>query len=90
MQILPGVVVQIVSNKGSLARVGDWLYYAGAYWRRLNLRTGTEELLIDNPRQLPNYGSGNSWLIANSTQYGLVAFCGGTIYRVTLDGEGIH
>ena len=41
---------------GSLARAGDWLYYSGSNWRRISLRTGEEELLLDNPRALPKYG----------------------------------
>jgi hypothetical protein len=70
---------------GSLARVGDWLYYAGDKWRRVNLRTEKEELLVDDPRALPRYGSGLDWQIANSSHYGLVAFCGDTLYRVLID-----
>ncbi|MDB5322850.1 MAG: hypothetical protein JWN40_4481, partial [Phycisphaerales bacterium] len=65
-----------------------WLYYAAANWRRVNLRTGAEELLIDNPRTLPNYGSGNSWDIARSAHYGLVGFSGGTLYRVRPPADG--
>jgi hypothetical protein len=73
---------------GSLARDGDWLYYAGSQsWRRLNLVTRDEELLDDDPRALPKYGSGNAWRLANSSHYGLVAFRRDTLYRVQI-GEG--
>jgi hypothetical protein len=67
---------------GTVARDGDWLYYGSGNWRRLNLRDGTEEVLLDNPRLLPGYGSGNRWLVTRSAHYGLVAFAGGTLYRV--------
>lgn len=73
------------AREGSLARDGDWLYYAGSKWRRIHLRTGEEHLLVDDPRALPDYGSGRAWRIANSSHYGLVAFCGGTLYRVRID-----
>jgi len=73
------------ARKGSLARHGDWLYYAGSKWRRIHLRTGEEHLLADDPRALPDYGSGRAWRIANSGHYGLVAFRGGTLYRVRID-----
>jgi hypothetical protein len=68
-----------------LDRDGDWLYYAGGNWRRINLRTGEEELLVDNPRVLPQFGLGGAWHIANSSHYGLVAFYAGTLYRVRID-----
>jgi len=73
------------TDSGNLARDGDWLYYAGAKWRRINLCTGEENLLVDNLRTLPNYGDGGAWRIANSSHYGLVAFHGGTLYRVRID-----
>lgn len=72
------------ARAGSLARDGDWLYYAGSNWRRINLRTGEEDLLVDNPRALPNYGRGGAWRIAHSNHYGLVAFYRGTLYRVRI------
>ena len=70
---------------GSFARDGDWLYYAGSNWRRINLRTNEEELLVDNPRALPDYGRGGAWRIANSSHYGLVAFYEGTLYRLRIE-----
>jgi hypothetical protein len=72
---------------GRLVRDGDWLIYAGGKWRRLNLRTGEEEVLVDNPRALPHYGRDGAWHIAHSTHYGLVAFYEGSLYRVRIDGE---
>ena len=77
------------ARAGSLARDGDWLYYAGSNWRRINLRTGDEELLVDNPRALPNYGRGGDWHIANSSHYGLVAFRAGTLCRVRIDEKDL-
>lgn len=68
---------------GSLARAGDWLYYAGGQkWRRINLKTGAEEVLIGDPRQLPGFGSGRPWTLAYSANFGLLAFCDGQTYRV--------
>ncbi|HVT89747.1 MAG TPA: hypothetical protein VHD56_12905 [Tepidisphaeraceae bacterium] len=73
---------------GSLALDGQWLYYAGvSCWRRVNLSNGREELLISDPRVLPNYGSGENWTLARSSRYGLVAFNGGTLYRVHVPAE---
>ncbi|MEO5714413.1 MAG: hypothetical protein ABIT37_13075 [Luteolibacter sp.] len=76
------------ATSGSLARVGDWLYYAGSKWRRLNLKTGQEELLVEDLRALPDYGKGGGgWHIANSAHYGLVGFYEGKLYRVQIDKE---
>ena len=69
---------------GSLARDGEWLYYAGYKWRRIHLKTGAEELLVDDFHALPHYGSGRRWSIANSAHFGLVAFCEGELYRVKI------
>lgn len=66
---------------GSLARDGDWLYYASYKWRRLNLITGKEELLVEDLKALPDYGTGG-WRIANSDCFGLVACHEGKLYRV--------
>jgi hypothetical protein len=77
-------------RQGSLARDGDWLYFAGSIWRRLNLRTGAEEALVTNRRDLPGYGSGNGWQVSRSDRYGLVAFSGGTLYRVTIPEGGVR
>lgn len=74
---------------GSLARDGDWLYYAGsAKWRRINLKTLRDEVLIDDSRQLPHPGSGRVWVLAASNHFGLVAFTGGELYRVTVSEPG--
>lgn len=69
-------------RSGSLARDGEWLYYAGNKWRRLNLKTGQEEILVENYRALPHAGSGDAWRLAISQHYGLVAFHKGQLYRV--------
>lgn len=69
---------------GSLCRDGDWLHYVGYKWRRINLRTGREELLVDDFQALPHHGSGGAWRIANSAHYGFVAFHDGCLYRVKL------
>src|SRR5690606_10268943 len=70
---------------GTLARDGEWLYATGSYiWRRINLKTGVDEVLVPDPRSLPNYGSGSPWTIAMSPQFGLVAFSRGQLYRVTV------
>ena len=74
-------------QSGSLTRIGDWLYHAGSLWRRFNLKTGEEDVLISDVRQVPNYGSGDRWVIGNSGHYGLVAFSGGTLYRVRVRGQ---
>ena len=74
------------AREGTLVRVGDWLYYCGAgKWRRIDVKNGREQVLVDDPRALPSYGSGNGWMLANSSHYGLVAFNYGKLYRVTLD-----
>jgi hypothetical protein len=75
-------------RQGSLARDGDWLYFAGSVWRRLNLRTGAEQALVTDRHALPGYGSGNGWQVSRSDLYGLVAFSGGTLYRVTIADGG--
>lgn len=72
-------------TNGSLARDGDWLYYAGASkWRRINLKTHEEQSLIDDSRQLPNPGSGDVWGLSVSDHFGLVAWTGSELYRVTV------
>ena len=60
----------------------DWLYYAGGTWRRLNLRTGAEEMLAADPPQVPGHGCGDRWELQRSGHYGLVAFSAGKLYRV--------
>jgi hypothetical protein len=69
------------SQEGCFALVGDWLYYSGLKWKRINLVTGEEELLVENTRALPDYGQGGHWTIANSSHYGLVAFYEGRLYQ---------
>ena len=69
---------------GSLCRDGDWLHYVGYKWRRINLNSGREELLVDDFHALPHYGSGGAWRIAHSAHYGLVAFHEGHLYRVEI------
>lgn len=67
---------------GSLAREGEWLYHAGhSKWRRLNLKTGKEEPLLQYTRNLPNYGIGK-WHLHHSAHYGLVVFNDGSLYRL--------
>lgn len=79
-----------VGTAGSLARAGDWLYHAGDHrWMRHNLETGADETLLDEPRELPNFGSGDPWHLAHSSHYGLVAFHGGILYRVKVDGAAV-
>ncbi len=79
-----------VGTAGSLARAGDWLYHAGHHrWMRHNLKTGVDETLLDEPRELPNFGSGDPWHLAHSGHYGLVAFHGGILYRVRVDGAAV-
>ena len=72
------------SRDGSLARDGDFLYFAAYFWRRINLRTGEEELLVDDPSTLPDYGNGRAWRIARSDLYGLVTFRHGKLYRIRI------
>ena len=73
-------------HAGSLARHGDWLYYTGKDWRRINLQTGKEELLVDGIDSLPKFARSGAWHIASSSHYGLVAFNKGTLYRIRIDG----
>lgn len=73
------------ASEGSLCRDGDWLHYVGHKWRRLNLKTGAEELLMDDYRALPHYGSGGDWRLYHSAHYGLVAFHEGHLYRVKIN-----
>jgi hypothetical protein len=69
-------------TSGSLCRDGDWLYYACYKWRRIHLKTGAEELLVDDYRALPHHRSGGDWRLEISAHYGLVAFNHGELYRV--------
>ncbi len=70
---------------GSLVREGEWLYCSGQNkWRRLNLRTGVEDLLLEYTNHLPHYGTSRTWHLYNSTHYGLVAFNEGCLYRVKI------
>ncbi|MDQ3439971.1 MAG: hypothetical protein M3478_06425, partial [Planctomycetota bacterium] len=73
------------STDGALAVDGDWLYYGScSAWRRIDLKTNREEALLEDPRQLPNYFNGPTWLVAHSSHYGLVGFCRGQLYKVTV------
>ena len=69
-------------TSGSLCRDGDWLYYACYKWRRIHLKTGAEELVVDDYRALPHHRSGGDWRLEISAHYGLVAFNHGELYRV--------
>lgn len=79
------------ATSGTLARHGDWLYYSGDYvWKRISLKSNADELIVEDPRQLPDYGSGRGWTLMNSAHYGLVAFRAGKLYRVMLDGKPVE
>lgn len=71
---------------GAMIRDGDWIYYAGYQWRRLHVRTGKEEMLVENYKALPYHGSGGAWRLQHSKHYGLVAFFEdkGELYRLTI------
>jgi hypothetical protein len=75
-------------SSGSLACVGDTLYYAADRWCRINLTTGEEESLP--AADLPGDGSGYPWRLAYSTHYGLVGFRCGRLYRIKVDGMYIR
>lgn len=71
------------SNSGSLARDGDWLYYVGIdVWSRFNLLTEKKEILNEDIRALPHFGSGRNWQVYRSAHHGLVAFLEGELYRI--------
>ena len=70
----------------SLAQVGDWVYLADEYaWLRTNRTTGETQVIVPDLRTLPDYGRGGHWSLANSSQFGLVAFHDGKLFRVTLN-----
>jgi hypothetical protein len=70
----------------SLAQVGDWVYLAEEFaWLRTNRTTGETQVIVPDRRALPDHGSGGRWSLANSSQFGLVAFRNGKLFRVTLN-----
>ena len=73
-------------RSGCLTRNGDWLYYVGSQnWRRLNLRTKQEELLIEDTRALPTSSNRTEWKVAVSSHYGLIASSGAKVYRLKIN-----
>ncbi|MEX2608241.1 MAG: CsgG/HfaB family protein [Kiritimatiellia bacterium] len=61
------------------------LYVGGQRWLRHQLETGKEEILLSDPRSLPDYGSGGYWSLGKSWIFGLIAWYKGKIYQVSFD-----
>ncbi len=65
-----------------IASSDEWVYAAGPKWRRLNLRTREQEVLLEDEKKLPDYENTDRWTLHQSAHYGMVAFCSGALYRV--------
>lgn len=76
------------ATAGRVLMRNDYLYYVGqARWIRYHTKTRGEQVLIDNPRSLPNYGSGSIWNVANSQCFGLVAYGAQKLYHLKVVGD---
>lgn len=71
---------------GRLVLKDDYLLYVGGQrWSRHNLKTGKEEIMLSDPKSLPDYGRGDSWSLLESRNFGLIAWHDRKIYQVSFD-----